>query len=150
MNLRVTKLDPRGVIPEYKTAQAAAFDLTVIEDAVVPAHGQTLLRTGLGFGIPEGHAMLIFSRSSTFMKFGIVLSNSVGVIDPDYSGETDELFIAALNPGMEDVQIQAGSRVAQAMIMPRPDITFVEGPAGDINRGSFGSTGGHGNNSANS
>jgi dUTP pyrophosphatase len=146
MNLRVTKLDPRAVIPEYKSTAAAAFDLTVIEDAIVPAHGQVLLKTGLGFGIPEGHVMLIFSRSSTFMKFGIVLANGVGVIDSDYSGEKDELLIAALNPGMENISIQAGSRVAQAMIMARPDISFVEGPAGDINRGSFGSTGGHGTN----
>jgi dUTP pyrophosphatase len=144
MDLRVTKLDPRAVIPEYKTTQAAAFDLTVIEQATVPAHGQVLLRTGLGFGIPEGHAMLIFSRSSTFMKFGVILANGVGVIDPDYSGATDELFVAVLNPGMTDVTIQAGSRVAQAMIMGRPEITFVEGPAKDINRGGFGSTGGHG------
>lgn len=144
MNLRVTKLDPRAVIPEYKTSSAAAFDLTMIEDAVVPAHGQTLLRTGLGFGIPEEHVMFIFSRSSTFMKFGIVLSNGVGVIDPDYSGQTDEILIAALNPGTEDVHIKSGSRVAQAMIMKRPDITFIEGPAEDINRGSFGTTGGHG------
>lgn len=143
MDLRVTKLDPRAVIPEYKTSLAACFDLTVIEDATVPAHGQTLLRTGLGFGIPEGHAMLIFSRSSTFMKFGVILANGVGMIDPDYAGEKDEIFIAVLNPGMEDVSIQAGSRVAQAMIIERPTMQFVEKPAGDINRGGFGSTGGH-------
>jgi len=144
MNLRVTKLDPRAVIPEYKTSQAVAFDLTTIEDVVVPAHEQMLLRTGLGFGIPEGHAMLIFSRSSTFMKFGVILANGVGVIDPDYSGPSDELFVAVLNPGMTDITIQAGSRVAQAMIMGRPEITFVEGPAEAINRGGFGTTGGHG------
>lgn len=140
----MTKLDPRAVIPEYKTSLAACFDLTVIEDAVVPAHQQVLLRTGLGFGIPEEHAMLIFSRSSTFMKFGIILANGVGMIDPDYAGATDEIFLAVLNPGMEDVKIQAGSRVAQAMIIERPTMRFVEGPAGDINRGSFGTTGGHG------
>jgi len=144
MDLRVTKLDPRAVIPEYKTSLAACFDLTVIEDAIVPAHQQALLRTGLGFGIPKEHAMLIFSRSSTFMKFGVILANGVGMIDSDYSGETDEIFLAVLNPGMDDVKIQAGSRVAQAMIIERPTMRFVEGPAEDINRGSFGTTGGHG------
>ena len=144
MDVRITKLDPRAVIPEYKTPLAAAFDLTVIEDATVAAHQHAALRTGLGFGIPEGHVMLIFSRSSTFMKFGVILANGVGIIDPDYSGPDDELHVVVLNPGNEAILIQAGSRVAQAMILPRPEITFVEGPAGDINRGGFGTTGGHG------
>jgi dUTP pyrophosphatase len=144
MQVRITKLDPRAVIPEYKTPLAASFDLTVIEDATVPPHGQCMLQTGLGFGIPEGHVMLIFSRSSTFMKFGVILANGVGTIDADYSGPDDELKIIVLNPGNEAVTIAAGSRVAQAMILPRPEITFVEGPAGNINRGGFGTTGGHG------
>lgn len=148
MDVRITKLDPRAVIPEYKSAGAAAFDLTVIEDAVVPPHTFVALRTGLGFGIPEGHVMLILSRSSTYKKFGIILANGVGTIDADYSGPNDEIHVAVLNPGNADIGIVAGSRVAQAMILPRPDITFVEGPAGDINRGGFGSTGGHGAPSA--
>lgn len=144
MDLRVTKIDPRAVIPEYKTAGAGAFDLTIIEDATLPAHGQVLLRTGLGFGIPEGHVMHIYSRSSTFMKFGVILANGVGTIDSDYCGPTDEIFIAVLNPGMEDVSIKAGSRVAQAMIIPVPRVTFVEGLPMEKSRGGFGSTGGHG------
>jgi dUTP pyrophosphatase len=144
MNLRVTKLDPRAVIPEYQTSGAGAFDLTIIEDAVIPPHTFVALRTGLGFGIPEGHVMLILSRSSTYKKFSIILANGVGMIDSDYSGPNDEIHVAVLNPGNADVMIAAGSRVAQAMILPRPDISFVEGPAGDINRGGFGTTGGHG------
>lgn len=144
MQVRITKLDPRAVIPEYKTSQAAAFDLTIIEDAIVPPHTFVALRTGLGFGIPEGHAMLILSRSSTYKKFGVILANGVGTIDPDYSGPDDEIHVAVLNPGNSNVTISAGSRVAQAMILPRPEIAFIEGPAGDINRGGFGTTGGHG------
>lgn len=141
MDVRITKIDPRSVIPEYKTSGAGAFDLTVIEDAVVPAHGQVLLRTGLVFGIPEGHILQIYSRSSTFMKFGVILSNGVGIIDSDYCGPTDEIFIAVLNPGMEDISIKAGSRVAQAIILPVPSITFIEGETAEKDRGSFGTTG---------
>ncbi len=143
MEIRVTKLDPRAVIPEYMSAGAAAFDLTVIEDAIVPPHTFVALRTGLGFGIPEGHVMLILSRSSTYKKFGVILANGVGTIDSDYSGPNDEVHVAVLNPGSSNITISGGSRLAQAMVIPRPNITFIEGPAGDINRGGFGSTGGH-------
>ncbi len=141
MEVRITKLDPRAVIPEYQSSLAAAFDLTVIEETVVPPLIQTNLRTGLGFGIPEDHVLHIFSRSSTFKKFGVIMANGVGIIDADYSGPTDEVHIAVINPGPEPITIGAGMRVAQAMIIPRPRVTFIEGPAGNVDRGAFGSTG---------
>jgi dUTP pyrophosphatase len=141
MEVRITKLDPRAVIPEYKTGLAAAFDLATIEETVVPPLTQTNLRTGLGFGIPEGHAMLILSRSSTFKKFGVILANGVGIIDADYAGPTDEVHVAVINPKSTGLTIPAGTRVAQAMIIPRPRIEFIEGPPGERDRGSFGSTG---------
>lgn len=144
MNIRITKIDPRAVIPNYQTGGAAAFDLAVIEDAIVPARGYAALRTGLGFGIPEDHVMLVFSRSSTFMKFGVILANGVGVIDSDYSGPNDEVHVVVLNPGDSDVSIAAGSRVAQSMIIHRPRMQFTEGTASGPDRGGFGTTGGHG------
>jgi dUTP pyrophosphatase len=141
MEVRITKFDPRAVIPEYQTGLASAFDLTIIEETIVPPLQQTNLRTGLGFGIPEDHVLHIFSRSSTFKKFGVILANGVGIIDPDYSGPNDELHVAVINPGSTPITIAAGSRVAQGMIMPRPRVTFVEGPAGTADRGGFGTTG---------
>lgn len=144
MNIRITKIDPRAMIPKYETPGSAAFDLTTIEHTTVPAGEQALLRTGLVFRIPEDHAMLIFARSSTYRKFGVILANGVGIIDSDYCGPEDELFISVLNPGSKDVHIETGSRVAQAIVFHRPKITFSEGEAGNANRGGFGSTGGHG------
>jgi len=141
MELRVTKIDPRAVIPAYQSPLAAAFDLTTIEETIVPPLVQTNLRTGLGFGIPEDHVMLIHSRSSTFKKFGVILANGVGIIDADYSGPTDEVHIAVINPGSAPVTIPAGTRVAQAMVISRPKIAFVEGVAKNKDRGGFGSTG---------
>lgn len=144
MNIRITKRDPRAVIPEYQTPGAAAFDLTVIEDGVVPAHGSALLRTGLVFGIPDDHVMLIFARSSLFKKFGLMLTNNVGVLDADYCGPEDECLISVWNAGDLTVHIPAGARLAQGLILPRPLVTFEEGePTGPTRRG-WGSTGGHG------
>lgn len=144
LDIRITKLDERASIPKYETEQSAAMDLTIIEDISINPGEQALLRTGLGFGIPEDHVMTIFPRSSTYKKFGILFANSVGIIDADYAGTNDEVCIVAFNPGTQPVTIKAGSRVAQFMILPRPRIRLIEGPPETVNRGGFGSTGGHG------
>ena len=89
MKVRITKLDPRAVIPEYQTAGAAAFDLHVIENAVVGPGGAAFLRTGLVFGIPEDHVMLIMARSSLYKKFGLQLANQIGVLDATTSPEDE-------------------------------------------------------------
>lgn len=147
MNIRISKTDPRAVVPKYETPGSAAFDLTIIEDTTVQAGSQALLRTGLVFCIPEDHVLLILARSSTFRKFGVILANSVGIIDSDYCGADDEALVSVLNPGDEDVEIKSGSRVAQAMVIHRPKLTFEEGAPSAENRGGFGSTGGHGDGS---
>jgi dUTP pyrophosphatase len=143
MNVRITRIDPRARIPQYQTLGASAFDLETIEDVSVP-NGGTLLRTGLVFGIPEDHVMLILARSSLYKKFGLLLANQVGVLDADYAGPEDECFIYVWNPGTTPIEVKAGSRLAQAIILPRERATFEEGPALGKNRGGFGSTGGHG------
>ncbi len=144
MDIRISKIDPRAVVPEYGTPGSAAFDLTTIEDTTVPAGEMGLIRTGLVFCLPEDHAMLIFSRSSTYKKFGVILANGVGIIDADYCGPDDEVLIVVLNPGKTDVTIKAGSRVAQALVIHRPRLKFEESTPNTVNRGGIGSTGGHG------
>lgn len=141
MDVRISKIDPRAVIPAYATPGAGAFDIWTIDETVVSARGDTRLRTGLVFCIPEDHVLFVFTRSSTFRKFGVVLANGVGIIDSDYCGPEDELYISVLNPGAADVRIPAGARLAQGVILPRPKVTFVEAVAAGPNRGGFGSTG---------
>ncbi len=144
MTIRVTKVDPRAIVPAYQTEGAAAFDLTVIEDGVVPAHSTSFLRTGLVFGVPKDHVMLIFARSSLFKKFGLMLSNNVGVLDGDFCGPEGECLISVWNPSDLSVRIASGTRLAQAIILPRPRVTFKEGSTTGPSRGGWGSTGGHG------
>lgn len=144
MNLRVTKLDSRATIPEYKSSGAAGMDITVIEDAIIPAGGHTFLRTGLGFGLPNNHMMLIFPRGSLFTKLHLFLANHVGVLDEDFCGPADELLISVFNPTREEVRITAGDRPVQIIVLPIEHMQLIEDTAGDINRGGFGSTGGHG------
>ncbi len=141
LTVRITKRDPRAVLPEYKTPGAAGFDLAILDDEVVPARSQRLLRTGLGIGVPEDHVFHVYARSSLFAKHGLILANGVGVIDPDYAGPDDEVLISVWNTGDADVHVPAGTRVAQGIIFPRPRVTWVVADATAPGRGGFGSTG---------
>jgi dUTP pyrophosphatase len=141
ITVRITKRDPRAQLPEYATAGAAAFDLAIIEDALVAPRAHALLRTGLGVGLPADHVLHLYARSSLFKKHGLVLANGVGVIDSDYSGPDDEILLSVWNPGDAPVAVTAGTRIAQGIILQRPRVTWVEAEADGSDRGGFGSTG---------
>ena len=142
MNLKVTRLDPTVPLPTYATPGAAGFDLAAAYDVEVPAREIRLVGTGLVMKVPDGHFLGVFARSSTPMKRGLIVSNGVGVIDPDYCGATDEIKIQVLNVTDAPVIVRRGDRIAQGIVLPAPRVTFQEvaEPTGTA-RGGFGSTG---------
>lgn len=142
MQIKVKRLDPRAVLPEYKTPGAAAFDLTTIETRTLEPGEIHRFRTGLVFCVPEGYFMLIANRSSNAARRGLGLPNGIGIIDSDFCGETDEIFIIMQNIIHQPVTITAGERIAQAMILTVPRIEVAEvASTGKNDRGGWGSTG---------
>lgn len=142
MRLRIKRLRPHVVLPEYATAGAAAFDLAAAEAVEVPPHTVRLIGTGLVVEVPRGFFLGIFARSSTPLTRGLLVANGVGVIDSDYCGPEDEVKIQVLNVGREIVRIVPGDRVAQGIILPAPRVEWDEVDAlGAATRGGFGSTG---------
>lgn len=142
MKLPVKRLDPAAILPEYKTPGAAAFDLAVIETKILEPGEIYRFKTGLVFVIPEGHYMLIASRSSNSIKKGISMANGIGIIDSDHHGEHDEVSLVIQNITDRRVTIDSGDRVAQAMILPVERATIEEvAETGFADRGNFGSTG---------
>ena len=146
--LQVKKLHADALLPRYATAGAACFDL----HALMPA-GRTLhlvnpgvasvMRTGLAFGIPEGWAMLIYSRSGHGFNHDTRLANCVGVIDHDYVGEVMVKLTRDAGHGPELV-VRHGDRIAQAMLVPVTSVMFNEVddlPGTERGTGGFGSTG---------
>lgn len=139
MNLKIKKLHPDAIIPTYGTEGAAAFDLYAIHD-----HWDaftTITPTGLAFEVPEGHVMMVYSRSGMCIKQGTRLANCVGVIDSDYRGE---VMVALHNDRGMDVVVKAGDRIAQAMVIPVQQVTFAvvdELSSTERGAGGFGSTG---------
>ncbi len=91
--------------------------------------------------LPQGYEAHIAPRCSTFLKFGILQTNSVGVVDNSYCGDNDIWGMPAL--AMRDTVIEKGDRICQFRLMKQMEpVSFVAVEhLSDENRGGFGSTG---------
>lgn len=145
MNVKIKRLHPSAIVPTYGTSGAACFDLYAIEvhqcGHVVSDGVPITFRTGLAFEVPQGHVMLVYSRSGHGFKHGVRLSNCTGIIDSDYRGE---LMVKLHNDSDEPFMVNKGDRIAQAMIVPVNQVSFdVVDELSDTERGEgrFGSTG---------
>jgi dUTP pyrophosphatase len=140
MIVKFKKLDPKAVTPAYSKAGDAAMDLTAISLSKVDKDefGYLEYGTGLAFEIPEGHVGLLFPRSS-ISNSGLILTNSVGVIDSGYRGEVKVRFKHIPDTS----HYKPGDRIGQLMIIPYPQIELEEGElsSSDRGEGGFGSTG---------
>jgi deoxyuridine 5'-triphosphate nucleotidohydrolase len=142
MRLKIRRLNATVPLPTYGTGEAAGFDLAAAHDVTVAPGQIALVRTGLVIEVPPGHFLGIFARSSTPLKRGLMVANGVGVIDPDYSGPNDEIMIQVLNFTGADVSVARGDRLAQAVVLPAPRVTWEEvTEIRETTRGGFGATG---------
>jgi dUTP pyrophosphatase len=142
MRLKIRRLDPTISLPGDGTDEAAGFDLAAAHDVRVAPGQIALVRTGLVIEVPTGHFLGIFARSSTPLKRGLMVANGVGVIDPDYSGPNDEVMVPVLNFTASEVTVSRGDRLAQAVVLPAPRVTWQEvSEIRRVTRGGFGATG---------
>lgn len=142
MLVRVKKLVAEAIIPQYATPGAACFDLHSLTEGVITPGAPLICDTGLAFEIPEGHVMLVYSRSGHGFKNDTRLSNCVGVIDADYRGEVKVKLAKDSLGGILNVNV--GDRIAQAMVIPVDRVVFEETTelsSTDRGEGGFGSTG---------
>jgi len=139
IEIKVKKTHPNAVIPSYSKDGDAGMDLTITE-----IYNETEKDITYGFGIameiPRNYVGLIFPRSSV-RKYDLSLTNCVGVIDSGYRGEIQSTF---KKTNTDATVYGIGERGAQIIILPYPQIKFVETDnlsyteRGD---GGFGSTG---------
>lgn len=141
MKVKIKKLIPEAVIPQYSKQGDAGLDLvaTYIKLEDHNTYGYFEYGTGLSIEIPEGYVGLIYPRSS-ISNTGMILSNSVGVIDSGYRGEIKVRFKYISGTNYYNV----GDKIAQLIIMPYPLIELEE--VDELTQteradGGFGSTG---------
>ena len=125
----------------YVAGKSDWIDLSAAEEVSLRAGDFRLIPLGVAIALPEGYEAHIVPRSSTFKNYGILQTNSMGVVDCSYCGDNDQWRMPVY--ATRDVTIEKNARICQFRIMQnQPSLTFtrvehLEGP----DRGGFGSTG---------
>lgn len=130
-----------GLDPIQKISVGDWIDLRAGETVTIKKGDYYLIRLGVGMILPEGYEALVLPRSSTPYKFGIMVANSMGVIDNSYCGDADEWRFPAV--ALRDTTIRKGDRIAQFRIVEnQPKLIFETVSNLKVNsRGGIGSTG---------
>ena len=117
------------------------IDLRAAETVAMNTGDFKLISLGVSMKLPEGYETHVVPRSSTFKKWGVLQTNSTGIIDNSYSGTNDIWRFPAL--AMRDTVINKNDRICQFRIVKRqPTVEFEEVDTLDsVDRGGFGSTG---------
>ena len=132
-------------LPVRKTANSAGYDVEAAEDTIIPAFkpGQkpTLIKTGLKAYCEPDEFYMLCNRSSNPGKRGLVMANSVGIIDSDYYENEDNdghFMFAFYNFFDHDIEIKKGDVIGQAIFMKYLKVD--DDNATGTRKGGFGST----------
>jgi len=121
------------------------IDLRAAEDVFMGMGEFRLVPLGVAMKLPEGYEAHIAPRSSTFKNYGIIMTNSVGIVDNSYCGPNDMWKFPALKmgSGQNGPLIKKGERICQFRIVKKqPSIQFEDSTLQyQEDRGGFGSTG---------
>jgi dUTP pyrophosphatase len=126
---------------QYIENKSDWIDLRAAQTVEMKAGEFKLIPLGVAMELPAGYEAHIVPRSSTFKNFGILQTNSMGVVDETYCGDNDQWFFPAL--AMRDTVIHINDRICQFRIMEhQPRLTLTEVTRLDnADRGGHGSTG---------
>lgn len=129
-----------NALPE---AHGEWIDLCTAEDTTLSFLEYKIVSLGISIEIPAGYYAHIVPRSSTFGKWGILLANSMGVIENDYCGDGDVWGFPAVCLRKDGTTIPKGTRICQFRLVEKaPPVEFVQVESlGNENRGGYGSTG---------
>ena len=132
MKVKIKKLYKDSILPTKAHATDAGYDLYAHSKSY-DDNGNVVYGSGVAMEIPQGYVGLVFPRSSNAKK-DLILSNSVGVIDSGFRGEILFKFkpsnviekpdLAYIPESISKYEI--GERIGQIIIMPYPDVEFVE------------------------
>lgn len=144
VEIKIKFLADGAEAPFYATDGAAGMDLKacITEPVELQPLGRAMIPTGLAIKLPDArYGAFLFARSGLAVKHGVTLSNCVGVIDSDYTGE---IKVGLVNLSDTAYTIQPGERIAQMVILEVTHAAFT--PVEELEEtargaGGFGSTG---------
>ena len=134
-------------LPVRKTKYSAGYDMEAAEDTVIPSFKKgmapTLVKTGIKAYMQEDEFLALYNRSSNPKKKGLILANSVGIVDQDYYGNLDNdghIMFAFYNIKEEDIVIKKGEAIGQGIFQKY--FTVDDDVSEGERVGGFGSTNG--------
>lgn len=140
MEIKIKYFNEDAVRLEYIDGKSDWIDLRAAEDVILDKGAFALIPLGVAMQLPKGYEAIVAPRSSTFKNFGILQTNSIGIIDETYCGDNDQWYFPAL--AMRDTVIHKNDRICQFRIFThQPTIEFKEETLSRENRGGLGSTG---------
>ena len=148
--VKVKKLDPRAIIPQYQREGDAGFDFhALLEEGLeyvkVEPNQQKIISTGISCTIPMGYEIQVRPRSGLAFKYEITVTNSPGTVDSGYVIPNEIKIIIKNLSSDKAFIIKHGDRIAQGVLSTVPMAVFQEveeDDSEDRNRGGgFGSTG---------
>ena len=132
-------------LPIRKTKYSAGYDIEAAEDVTIPSFKKgmapTLIKTGIKAYMQDDEVLMLYNRSSNPKKKGLILANSVGIVDKDYYGNPDNdghIMFAFYNIKDTDTEIKKGERIGQG-IFEKYLVTDDDVAIGE-RKGGFGST----------
>ena len=141
MELRIRYFSDEIERLRYIDGKSDWIDLRCAERTELKAGEFRLIPLGVAMALPAGYEAHVVPRSSTFKTWGILQTNSMGVIDESYCGDGDQWWMPVY--ATRDTVIEVNDRICQFRIMERqPELEFVTvDKLRDDSRGGFGSTG---------
>lgn len=131
-----------SLLPERSTAHSAGYDIKSAEDITIEPGQIKLVKTNIKATMEHDEVLYLYDRSSNPRKKGIVLINSVGVIDSDYYNNPDNeghIMGQFMNITDKPVTLKRGERMMQGVFMKY--LTVDDDSATGSRKGGFGSTG---------
>lgn len=134
------KVKYQGDKPTQGSELAAGYDLRAQDDVTIMPSASGKVTSTTKLQPPSDYLHIAVPRSSLCNKNGLILMNSVGIIDPDYTGATIWNF---WNLSSLPVTIKKGERIGQVVFMQRVEADFIDEPFNETERGDngFGSSG---------
>ena len=141
MKIRIKRFDKRLPLPKHDSKGAAAFDLAARETVTIAPHQVSFVFLNTVIETPANHFLLLAARSSLH-KRGLIVANGIGIVDPDYSGNEDELKSPLYNFTDQPVTIEKGDRIIQGVFIKKAEYEWNEvSKMPNKIRGGFGTTG---------
>lgn len=125
MKVKTKRFDKKFPLPKYEK-MAAGFDFYCRESAVFEPGEMKAVPGNVAMEIPDGYVLLVVPRSSTAHRRGLMMPHSIGVVDPFYRGDDEEIVLLFYNFTKKKVYIKKGDKIAQGILLKNEKVDFHE------------------------